>query len=63
MCAMCGCNSPEFMGVKLSSPAAQEAGKAGTINPGQTFSTDSMNPLGVEGADYRGANKRTDLNA
>lgn len=51
------------MGVKLSSPAAQEAGKAGTLNPGQTFSTDSMNPLGVEGADYRGANKRTDLNA
>jgi hypothetical protein len=60
---MCGCNSPEFMGVKLNSPAAQNAGMASELNPGQTFSTDSMNPLGVEGAEYRGANKRTDLNA
>jgi hypothetical protein len=51
------------MGVKLSAPAAQNAGTASTINPGQTFETDSVNPLGVEGADYRGANKRTDLNA
>ena len=51
------------MGVKLNSPAAQNAGTAGELNPGQTFGTDSMNPLGVEGADYRGANKRTDLNA
>ena len=60
---MCGCNSPEFMGVKLSAPAPQNAGTASTLNPGQTFQTDSTNPLGVEGADYRGANKRTDLNA
>lgn len=60
---MCGCNSPEFMGVKLNTPVAENAGMAGTINPGQTFGTDSMNTLGVEGADYRGANKRTDLNA
>jgi hypothetical protein len=63
MCAMCGCNSPEFMGVTLNAPAAQNAGTAGELNPGQTFATDSMNTLGVEGADYRGANKRTDLNA
>lgn len=60
---MCGCNSPEFMGVNLNAPAAQNAGMTGEINPGQTFGIDSMNTLGVEGADYRGANKRTDLNA
>ena len=63
MCAMCGCSSPEFMGVKLNAPAAQNAGTSQELNAGQTFSTDSMNPLGVEGAEYRGANKRTDLNA
>jgi len=51
------------MGVKLNAPAAQNAGMTGELNPGQTFATDSMNSLGVEGADYRGANKRTDLNA
>jgi len=48
MCAMCGCNSPEFMGVKLSAPAPQNAGTTDTMNPVETFATDSMNPLGAK---------------
>ena len=51
MCAMCGCNSQEFMGVKLNAPDSQNVdGVAQNVDTGVTVARnkDSMNNLGVD---------------
>jgi hypothetical protein len=51
MCAMCGCNSQEFMGVTLNAPDSQNVdGVAQNVDTGVTVgrSKDSMNNLGVD---------------
>jgi len=52
MCAMCGCNSQEFMGVAMNAPDAQSVdGIAQQIESGSLYGNvlDSMNNLGVGG--------------
>jgi hypothetical protein len=51
MCAMCGCNSQEFMGVTLNAKDSQSIdGVAQTLDTGVTIerNKDSMNNLGVD---------------
>lgn len=52
MCAMCGCNSQEFMGVTLNAPDAQNIdGVAQTLDASNGYGSvlDSSNNLGVGG--------------
>lgn len=52
MCAMCGCNSQEFMGVTLNAPDAQNIdGIPQKLDASNGFGSvlDSKNNLGVDG--------------
>jgi len=52
MCAMCGCNSQEFMGVNLTAPDSQNVdGVAQTLDASNGYGQvlDSTNNLGVGG--------------
>ena len=52
MCAMCGCNSQDFMGVSLNSPDAQPVdGIPQQLDASNGYGNvlDSMNNLGVGG--------------
>ena len=52
MCEMCGCNSTEFMGVKLNAPDSQNIdGVAQSLDASNGYGSvlDSTNNLGVGG--------------
>ena len=56
MCALCGCNSQDFMGVPMPNQNVYDVGATGVVSVSTMFEADSMNSLGAD------AEKGKDIN-